>query len=191
VNSVKKNKMLLHCCCAPCSTHPIRMLQNEFEVTAFFYNPNIHPEKEYRQRLFEMKMLMEKWGIPMIIDNYDVDQWFDSVKGFEEEAEGGKRCAICYEFRLLKTVQVANENGFDYFATTLSVSPHKKADIINAIGKKLEKQYGVPFYAADFKKKDGFKIGCEISREEGLYRQHYCGCVFSQRESKNREKRHD
>ena len=166
------------------------MLQNEFDVTAFFYNPNIHPEKEYQQRLIEMKTLMEKWRIPMITDNYDVDRWFDSVKGFEREAEGGKRCVICYELRLLKTAQISCENRFDCFATTLSVSPHKKVDVINAIGKKLEKKYGVIFYDADFKKKDGFKISCQLSQEEGLYRQHYCGCVFSQRDSKDRGK-HD
>jgi predicted adenine nucleotide alpha hydrolase (AANH) superfamily ATPase len=161
------------------------MLQHEFDVTAFFYNPNIHPEEEYEQRLLEMKILMDKWRIPMIQDQYDSDRWFDSVRGLEEEPEGGKRCAICYEFRLLKTVQIADIKGFDLFATTLSISPHKKADVINAIGKKLEKGYGVAFYDADFKKKDGFKISCQISRDEGLYRQHYCGCIFSQRDSKN------
>jgi predicted adenine nucleotide alpha hydrolase (AANH) superfamily ATPase len=162
------------------------MLQNEFDVTAFFYNPNIHPEKEYKQRFLEMRTLMEKWRIPMIADNYDADRWFALVKGFEKEAEGRRRCVICYELRLLKTAQIASENGFEYFATTLSVSPHKKAAVINTIGKKLEKQHVVIFLDVDFKKKDGFKISCQLSKEEGLYRQHYCGCVFSQRNSKDR-----
>lgn len=184
MNQVKKKKMLLHCCCAPCGTHPIRMLQNEFDVTAFFYNPNIHPEKEYEQRFLELNTLMKKWRIPMIADNYDIDRWFALVKGFEKEAEGGRRCAICYEIRLLKTAQIASENGFDCFATTLSVSPHKKAVVINSIGKKLEKQLGVTFLDVDFKKKDGFKISCQLSKEEVLYRQHYCGCIFSQRDQK-------
>lgn len=182
--------MLLHCCCAPCSTYPIRMLQNDFHVTAYFYNPNIHPKDEYELRRNEMKTLMDKWHLTLIEDIYDADSWFESIKGHEDESEGRERCTLCYRMRLKKTASHARENGFDYFTTTLSVSPHKKAAVINAIGKELQRKYGVLFYEADFKKKDGFKISCQMSEEEGLYRQYYCGCIFSQKE-KGKKSQHD
>jgi len=189
--SVKsKPGFLLHCCCAPCSTYPLRILRKDFKVTAFFYNPNIHPPKEYIARKEEMESFAARWGVPLIVGEYDVKEWFRRVKRYENEPEGGARCEICYRMRLEKTVKLAREKGIPFFGTTLTISPHKKAVVINRIGKELEEIWGVNFYEADFKKKDGFKISCQISREEGLYRQDYCGCIFSLRE-RNRRKRDD
>ena len=185
-----KPGFLLHCCCAPCSTYPLRILREDFNVTAFFYNPNIHPRKEYIARKEEMESFAARWGVPLIVGEYDVKEWFRRVKGYEDEPEGGARCEICYRMRLEKTVKLAREKGIPFFGTTLTISPHKKAVVINRIGKELGEIWGVNFYEADFKKKDGFKISCQISREEGLYRQDYCGCIFSLRE-RNRRKRHD
>jgi predicted adenine nucleotide alpha hydrolase (AANH) superfamily ATPase len=189
--SFKKKRMLLHCCCAPCGTHPIRLLQKNFNVVPYFYNPNIHPKDEYEMRRNEMKTLMDRWHFSLIEDIYDINHWFERIKGYENEPEGGERCALCYRIRLKRTALYARENGFDYFATTLSISPHKKAAMINVIGKELEKKYNVQYYEADFKKKNGFKISCQISKEEGLYRQRYCGCIFSQKEFKKKEMRRD
>ena len=179
-----RQTFLLHSCCAPCITHPIQHLRDEFHVTAFFYNPNIHPREEYAARRDEAERLAEKWSFPFLLGEYDVDEWFERVKGYEEESEGEFRCEICYRMRLEKTVQMAKSREFAFFGTTLSISPHKKATVINRIGKELEKVYGIEYYEADFKKKDGFKISCRISDEEGLYRQSYCGCVFSRRNGK-------
>jgi len=181
VDKKSRQSFLLHCCCAPCTTHPIRVLRDEFDVTAFFYNPNIHPVEEYRLRQDELKRLAEKWEFSLILGKYAVDEWFRKVKGYEENPEGGLRCEICYRLRLEKTAQAAKKRGIQFFGTTLSVSPHKKADVINRIGKELEGKWDVRFYEADFKKRDGFKISCRLSEEEGLYRQDYCGCTFSRR----------
>ena len=186
MNHRVKKRLLLHCCCAPCGTHPVRVLENDFEVVPYFYNPNIHPETEYKKRLRELRTLMDKWHFTLIEDVYNVDSWFERIKGHEDDLEGEERCEICYQIRLGKTAAYAREYQFDCFATTLSISPLKKASIINAFGKELEKKYNLQFYEADFKKKGGFKISCELSKKEGLYRQHYCGCIFSQKERNNR-----
>lgn len=182
MNEQSHRTLLLHCCCAPCMTHPVRLLRKEFDVTAFFYNPNIHPREEYTARQNEMERMAEEWEIPLIIGEYDVDEWFKKVKGYEEEPEGGLRCEACYRFRLEKTVLTAEKRGVEVFGTTLSISPHKKVTVINAIGKELEERRGICFFEADFKKKNGFKISCRLSNEEGLYRQNYCGCTFSRRQ---------
>lgn len=174
-----KPSMMLHCCCAPCMTHPIKKLEEDFHVTVFFFNPNIHPIEEYGQRRDETKHLAEKWGFPIIIGEYNKDDWFEMVKGCETEPEGGQRCEMCYHMRLEQTAQTAKEKGIDFFTTTLSISPHKKAAIINRIGKEIENVWDIKYYEVDFKKKDGFKISCQLSEEEGLYRQNYCGCIFS------------
>jgi len=162
VDKKSRQSFLLHCCCAPCTTHPIRVLRDEFDVTAFFYNPNIHPVEEYRLRQDELKRLAEKWEFSLILGKYAVDEWFRKVKGYEENPEGGLRCEICYRLRLEKTAQAAKKRGIQFFGTTLSVSPHKKADVINRIGKELEGKWDVRFYEADFKKRDGFKISCRF-----------------------------
>ena len=181
--------MLLHSCCAPCATHPVKLLQNEFIVHAFFYNPNIHPEEEYAFRAEEIGQLGERWNFEVIVGDYDSDAWFQRVKGLEDEPERGKRCTHCFRMRLEQTAKIAKERGYDCFTSTLSLSPLKNANLINQIGKELESQYGVEFYEADFKKREGFKISCDLSREEGLYRQDYCGCVFSMRERDARLKK--
>lgn len=176
---MKRPTILLHCCCAPCATHPILHLQDEYDVSLFFFNPNIHPEREYLARKKEIIHLANKWSYDLKIGPYRVKTWFKKVQGHEEEPEGSERCEICFHFRLNQTAQMARENGFNLFGTTLSISPHKNAKMINEIGQKLSQQYEIPYLNADFKKKNGFKISCEISREEGLYRQNYCGCIYS------------
>ncbi len=170
-------KLLLHVCCAPCATHVIEMLKEDFELTAYFYNPNIHPEEEYRLRLENLKKL----GVAFIEGKYDVDAWFNATKGYENEPEGGARCELCYRIRMEEAARFAKENGHIHFATTLTISPHKNARVINSIGEGLSKKYGVKFYSADFKKRNGFKKSVELSKKHGLYRQSYCGCVFSMR----------
>jgi len=176
----QKPTVLLHGCCGPCVTHPYQLLQKEYAVTIYFYNPNIHPRKEYEKRFQAVKDLSERWGYSLLIGPYEVKEWISKIRGFEEEPEGGERCRICYRMRLEKTAQAASSRGFDFFGTTLTVSPHKKANVIHEIGEKYESQFDVRYLEADFKKKDGFKLSCSLSRQEGLYRQHYCGCLFSQ-----------
>ena len=180
VNRENKERLLLHTCCAPCSPYVIELLQTEFQVSTFFYNPNIHPLEEYQRRLKEMKQLCKKVGVELAIGNYDVDEWFHITRGMENEEEGGKRCELCYYMRLEKTASFAHTNSFSHFTTTLTVSPHKKAMVINQIGRELQNKYFLTFYKADFKKHDGFKKSCELSKKYGFYRQNYCGCVYSQ-----------
>jgi predicted adenine nucleotide alpha hydrolase (AANH) superfamily ATPase len=174
-----KKRLLLHVCCGPCSTHVIEVLRPEFEVSTYFYNPNIHPIEEYELRLEAMRKVSQMAGVPLVEGEYEVEHWFRSTKGFETEREGGKRCSVCFRLRLEKTAVFARNVGYQYYATTLTVSPHKDARIINETGIELQKRYGIDFYEADFKKKDGFKRSCQLSKEYQLYRQHYCGCVFS------------
>jgi predicted adenine nucleotide alpha hydrolase (AANH) superfamily ATPase len=179
MDQCSKKTLLLHACCAPCTPYVIELLQREFEVTAFFYNPNIHPLEEYQHRLEEIKNFSEKVDLKLITGDYEVEAWFHITQGMEHEKEGGKRCECCYRMRLERTVALAHKKGFNYFATTLTVSPHKKATTINLIGRELQKKYPVAFYEADFKKHDGFKKSCELSTHYGFYRQNYCGCVYS------------
>jgi predicted adenine nucleotide alpha hydrolase (AANH) superfamily ATPase len=181
IPDTKKKKLLLHACCAPCVTHPVRLLSESYEITAYFYNPNIHPESEFEARKEEILRLGEKWGFEVLPGEYDADLWFEAVRGLEAEPEGGARCAVCYDIRLRKTAELARETGFDLFATTLSISPLKKAEVINEIGKNIQARTGIAYLEANFKKKDGFKLSCQHSKNEGLYRQDYCGCVYSQR----------
>jgi len=183
-----KPSLLLHCCCAPCSTHSIKSLQNDFVVTALFYNPNIHPRDEYLAREKEIRRLADKWDFPLMVSSYDSELWFEGVKGFEDAPEGGQRCPICFEMRLRRTEQLARSRGFDYFGTTLSISPHKNVEVINGTGRNLASEGGVRFLELDLKKKNGFRESCRLSEQEGLYRQNYCGCVFSQKEAENRRK---
>ena len=190
-------KVLLHSCCAPCSAHVIQELSKEYEVTLFYFNPNIFPAEEYQKRLAEVKSHCQKIGVDFIegfsesnSGNQELDSevykkehssWLEKVKGYENEPERGKRCHICYRIRLEKTASQAKELGFDVFCSTLSISPHKDAEMINKIGLELSEEYKIEYLESDWKKQEGFKKACNISREEGFYRQQYCGCEFSMR----------
>jgi len=174
-------KILLHSCCAPCGAHVIKELQKKYEVTLFYFNPNIFPENEYQKRLAEAKEYCQKIKIDFIEAEYDHNSWLEKIKGYENEPEKGKRCEICYKYRLEETVQKAQELDYDVFCSTLSISPHKDANLINKIGLELSKEYGIEYLESDWKKQEGFKRACDISREEGFYRQSYCGCEFSMR----------
>ena len=179
-------KLLLHICCAPCSTEAVERLSSEHEVTGFFYNPNIHPREEYDLRRRELEKYAEERGIPLIFSDYDVKRWADFVVGLEEEPEGGQRCRACFQMRLEKTAETATALGFEAFTTTLSISPHKNSAVINSVGAQASAKYGVSFLAEDFKKKDGFKKSVESSRRHGLRRQSYCGCVYSKKERESK-----
>lgn len=188
-----KPKLLLHSCCAPCSSAILEFLQNYFDITVYFYNPNITFEEEYYKRLNEQREYHEKRGysIKVIEGKYDPSEdFFKQVKGLEDRKEGGERCFKCYTLRMEATAQKAKELGFDYFSTVLSISPLKNAQWINEIGEKLSEKYGIKFLNGDFKKKNRYLRSTEISREYELYRQDYCGCVFSkmEREAKEKEK---
>lgn len=181
INS-RKSKLLLHACCAPCITYPYTILAPEYEITVYFYNPNIHPRKEYNHRLESVKKLADNWKFKLIVASYDTDKWFKAVKGLEECKEGGARCVECFRLRLQETALTAQNKGFDLFATTLTVSPLKKAEVINRLGLTIGKKKGIDYLESNFKKKDGFKKSCQLSQKEGLYRQNYCGCVYSRRD---------
>jgi predicted adenine nucleotide alpha hydrolase (AANH) superfamily ATPase len=188
-----KPKLLLHSCCAPCSSAILEFLQNYFDITVYFYNPNITFEEEYYKRLNEQREYHEKRGysIKVIEGKYDPrEDFFKQVKGLEDRKEGGERCFKCYTLRMEATAQKAKELGFDYFSTVLSISPLKNAQWINEIGEELSEKYGIKFLNGDFKKKNRYLRSTEISREYELYRQDYCGCVFSkmEREAKEKEK---
>lgn len=172
-------KLLLHVCCAPCAIYPIIKLRDRFDLALLFYGPNIHPQEEYNRRLQSARQMAESLNIPLVELDYNPTEWYELVEGLENEPEGGARCSICYRTRLQKTATYAKENGYRYFGTTLTLSPHKPADIINPIGESIAKKYGLVFLAEDFKKEDGFKKSCELSKEYGFYRQRYCGCEYS------------
>lgn len=179
--TVNKPKLLLHICCAPCSTHVVETLRESYDVTGYFYNPNIHPESEYRRREEEMKRYARTVGIELICAEYDDARWFQMVKGMENVPEGGERCFLCYRIRSQRTAQYAKEHDYQYITAALSISPHKNAEKINEIGSELAEQYGLQWHAEDFKKRGGFDRSIQMSKEAGLYRQSYCGCEFSQR----------
>ena len=190
INTADKPKLLLHACCGPCSSYVLEYLYKYFQITVFYYNPNIYPQEEYTRRLEELKNLYLKFPpalegkIQVIEENYNPDDFYEAVKTKKEpelatEKERGERCRRCYEFRLKKAFDYAKKNNFDYFCTTLSISPVKDAEKINVIGKELEKEDGPKWLVSDFKKKGGFKRSLEISSEYGLYRQDYCGCIYS------------
>jgi len=182
-------KILLHACCAPCAGQVLEELtQRGFKITVFFYNPNIYPEKEYYIRRDEIKAYCLKKQFEFIEGDYGHSKWLEQVKHLAQEPEGGKRCELCYECRLRKTAEYASQQGFQIFASTLSISPHKKAGKINAFGCQLAQKYDLEFYVEDWKKKDGFKKSCQISHRENFYRQTYCGCEFSLAQSMLRKK---
>ena len=173
------NKLLLHSCCGPCSSSVIERLRDYFDITVIYYNPNIEPKEEYEKRKSEQLRLLNELGIKFMDIDYLNNEYHEKVKGYENEPENGLRCPLCFELRLDKTASKAKENNFDYFGTTLTVSPHKNSKIINEIGLKLEEKYGVKFLLSDFKKEDGYKRSIELSKKYDLYRQHYCGCEYS------------
>lgn len=173
-------KLLLHSCCGPCSSSVLEVLSKYFDITVYYYNPNIYPENEYLKRKNEQERLVKLLGnISFVEEGYDYDYYKDNVKGLEEEPEGGLRCKRCISLRMDKACSYAKENGFDFFTTTLSVSPHKNSNMINEIGYSLEKKYSMPYLYSNFKKKDGYKRSIDLSSKYSLYRQDYCGCQFS------------
>lgn len=174
-------KLLLHICCAPCSTEVLERLTVEHDVTAFFYNPNIHPADEYLSRLKELERFSSEKKLKLLKADYDVDEWFDTVKNLEDEPEGGRRCEKCFRLRLEKTAERAVEKGFEGFTTTLTISPHKNSNLINDVGKEIETRYPIKFLASDFKKHNGYNKSVEHSKQHGMRRQNYCGCVYSQK----------
>ncbi len=179
-------RLLLHSCCAPCSSYVLEYLSQYFEIEVYFYNPNIYPPQEYLRRAKEQERLINELKpvhpITLQTGAYEPDEFYRIVSGLEDEPEGGERCFKCYQLRLQEAVKIAAAGRFDYFTTTLSISPIKNADKLNEIGEKLAKEYHVAYLPSDFKKKNGFKRSIELSEEHNLYRQNYCGCVYSQRE---------
>ncbi len=178
----KKKKLLLHACCAPCSSFVITYLKDYFDITLFFYNPNITDLAEYNLRLAELKRFANNFGLQVVDIGHNQDEFYSAIKGLENEREGGSRCAICYNLRLEKCAEIAKNNGYDLFCSTLSISPLKNAKLINEIGEKLQTAYNVTYLFNDFKKKGGYLRSIELSKEYGLYRQNYCGCEYSKRE---------
>ena len=188
-------RLFLHSCCAPCSSYVLEYLREFFYITVFYYNPNISMENEYLKRAAEQKRLIAEYNrlikdgqakgfeIGVIEGDYAPQEFYDIAKGLEQCPEGGERCFRCYELRLRETARRAAAGGFDYFATTLTISPLKNAQKLNEIGKRLSEEYSISWLPSDFKKKNGYKRSIELSAEYGLYRQNYCGCVYSKRDS--------
>lgn len=178
-------KFLLHTCCAPCSIAIIDEIKNQFDLTVFFYNPNIFPEEEYLKRKAEVVKVCDEWGIPMVDMDYDAEAWCEKMKGHESDPEGGERCELCFKFRLAKTAEYAARNDFQYFGTSLTMGRNKKAEVINPIGQLFAKYYKIKFYDVDWKKDGRQEKAREMVDERGIYRQKYCGCKYSLRENSN------
>lgn len=181
-----KPTLLLHACCAPCSSYCLEYLSKTFDITVLFYNPNIESEMEFNKRVDELIHFIDECrsieGVDLEIIDYDNAEFYDAVEGLEDKEEGGARCFKCYELRLRKTAEYAKEHDFEYITTTLTISPHKNSDKINEIGVKVAEEYGLKYLLSDFKKNDGFKRSIELSKEYDLYRQSFCGCEFSKRD---------
>lgn len=185
-------KLLLHSCCAPCSSYVLEYLSNYFYITVLYYNPNIYPEDEYYHRAVEQKRFIKefptKYPVTFVEGNFEPERFYETVKGYENIREGGERCFRCYELRLREAAEYAKKLNCDYFTTTLSISPMKNAVKLNEIGGRLAEEYGIPYLYSDFKKRDGYKRSTVISAEYGMYRQDYCGCVFSKREREEQKR---
>lgn len=181
-------RLLLHSCCAPCSSYVLEYLSRYFRITVDYYNPNIYPEEEYKKRVEELEKLLEQMPAEhpaqLMIGAYEPNRFFEMAKGLEHLPEGGERCFRCYELRLRQAAKEAKQGGFDYFTTTLSISPMKNAVWLNEIGERLGAENGIAWLCSDFKKKNGYKRSVELSGEYGLYRQNYCGCIYSKRDAK-------
>ena len=184
--------LLLHSCCAPCSSYVLEYLNRYFDITVFFYNPNITESSEYEKREIEIRRLISELpsetDIKYLKGSYDPERFFEIAKGLENMNEGGERCFKCYRLRLEESAKAASDGNFDYFTTTLSISPHKNAEALNNIGKELAEKYHINYLYSDFKKKIGYKRSCELSAIYGLYRQDYCGCIYSKAEALRRKK---
>lgn len=176
-------RLFLHSCCAPCSSYTLEYLSNYFDITVYYFNPNISPKQEFDKRFAEQKRLIDslpaKNPIKLVLGEYNYDDFLQIARGYENVAEGGERCFRCYRMRLESTARIAKEQGFDYFCTTLSISPLKNSQKINQIGYEVAQKYGIKWLPSDFKKREGYKRSIELSREYNLYRQSFCGCVFS------------
>ena len=185
-------RLLLHSCCAPCSSYVLEYLTEYFDITVYYYNPNISPMSEYEKRIAEQKRLISemkfKNSVSFIEGTYNHDEFISLTRGLENLPEGGERCSLCYEMRLEAAAQKAAEINADYFTTTLSVSPYKNTPKLNTIGLKLGMEYSVPYLVSDFKKNNGYKRSIELSTEYGLYRQNFCGCIFSKKEAEERRR---
>ncbi|MCI6783105.1 MAG: epoxyqueuosine reductase QueH [Lachnospiraceae bacterium] len=185
-------KLLLHSCCAPCSSYVLEYLSNYFYITVLYYNPNIYPEEEYYHRVAEQKRFIKefptKYPVTFVEGNFEPERFYETVKGYENIREGGERCFRCYELRLREAAEYAKKLKCDYFTTTLSISPMKNVAKLNEIGGRLSEEYGIPYLYSDFKKRDGYKRSTVISAEYGMYRQDYCGCVFSKREREEQKR---
>lgn len=181
----KTPSLLLHVCCAPCSSYCLEYLSQYFAVTVYYYNPNISPPSEYEFRLSEEKRFLAEKAFPHPVklaeSVYDPERFFEAARGLEDAPEGGARCEKCFELRLRESAKAAKAGGFDYFTTTLTISPLKNADLLNGIGARMAEEYGVNWLYSDFKKREGYKRSIELSREYNLYRQDYCGCIYSKR----------
>ena len=188
--SGKKPRLLLHVCCAPCASYVIEYLHDYFDITLFYYNPNISPKSEYDFRLLELERFINECeaakGVEILPSEYSSDEFYELVKGMEDLPEGDKRCRICYELRLRKTAEEAKLHGFDFFTTTLSISPYKNSAWLNEIGKELMNEFSVEYLFSDFKKKNGYKRSIELSGIYNLYRQDFCGCAYSKRDAEIR-----
>lgn len=182
-------RLFLHSCCAPCSSYTLEYLSNYFEITVYYFNPNISPKEEFDKRFSEQKRLIEslpsKHKIQLIKGNYNYNEFLNTAKGLENVPEGGERCFRCYRMRLESTAKIAKEQGYDYFCTTLSISPLKNSQKINEIGYKTSEKYGIKWLPSDFKKREGYKRSIELSKEFNLYRQNFCGCIYSKKETNN------
>jgi len=175
-----ENRILVHTCCAPCATYVFEKLSDDgYSPHSFFYNPNIHPDQEYQKRLNELVNYLEIKHIPLFIKEKDEQSWFEKVKGFENELEGGLRCEVCFRIRLEETAKFALSNNYKIFTTVLTVSPHKNAKVINKVGSELAQKYNLTFLEENFKKQDGFKKSLLLSSKYNLFRQNYCGCIYS------------
>lgn len=178
--------LMLHACCAPCSSYCLEYLSKYFQITVFYYNPNITSEPEYRHRVSELRRFLGEFPavhpVKLIEGEYRPDDFLEQVKGLEQEPERGRRCRVCYEMRLRRTAEEALKQKLDFFTTTLSISPMKNADWLNEIGAELSAETGIPYLFSDFKKKGGYQRSIELSARYGLYRQNYCGCAFSRRD---------
>lgn len=190
IQEIEKNhrvpKLLLHSCCAPCSSYVIEYLSQYFSITVFYYNPNIYPDSEYEKRVEEQKRFIREFAARYPVDfipgDFEKECFYEAVRGLEGTKEGGERCSRCFRLRLRKTAFMAKKIHADYFATTLSISPLKNADRLNEIGEELSREIGVSYLSSDFKKRNGYKRSVELSAEFGMYRQDYCGCIFSKQE---------
>lgn len=185
-------KLLLHACCAPCSSYTLEYIASVFDITLFFYNPNISPLGEYDFRASELARFIKEHpacgDVKLEICDYDCAPFLEIARGLEDVPEGGERCMKCYRLRLCATAKAAAAGGYDYFCTTLSISPHKNAEALNRFGGEFEKEYGVKYLFSDFKKKGGYARSIELSKEYGLYRQDYCGCAYSKAEAERRKR---